>query len=111
MSLASSSDKDVSLESVKQAEGSDEVVVRLNELAGEEHKGVKIKFAAPILSAREIDGQERTIGKAEVQNGQLNVDVKTYEPRAFALKLGKGWGFALGAFERSSQPSLQSGRN
>jgi alpha-mannosidase len=88
-SLATSSSKDVSLESVKQAEKGDEVVVRLNELAGESHQGVKIKFAAPILSAREIDGQERTIGKANISNGQLDVDMTPYEPRAFALKLGK----------------------
>jgi alpha-mannosidase len=88
-SLASSSSEDVSIEAVKQAEDSDEVVVRLNELAGRNHPGVQIKFAAPILSAREIDGQERTIGKADVEAGVIHLDVNPYEPRAFAVKLGK----------------------
>jgi alpha-mannosidase len=88
-SLAQSSDPAVSLEAVKQAETDGEVVLRLNELAGQAHKGVQIKFASPILSAREIDGQERTIGRASLQGGALDVDVNPYEPRAFAVKLGK----------------------
>jgi alpha-mannosidase len=89
LSLAHSSDKDVSLEAVKQAESGDEVVVRLNELAGREHPRVEIKFAASVESAREIDGQERTIGKADIKGGDLVLDAKPYEPRAFAVKLGR----------------------
>src|SRR5262249_29927856 len=87
--LATISGGDVSIQALKKAEDSDEVVVRLRELSGRRTDGLRVAFAKPITSAREIDGQEREISKAKVQDGALVADVDGFELRAFAVKLGE----------------------
>ncbi|MES2460730.1 MAG: glycoside hydrolase family 38 C-terminal domain-containing protein [Armatimonadota bacterium] len=76
---------------VKKAEDSDEVIVRLLEQNGLPARNLRLAFATPILSIREVNGQEQAIprtGKAILQNGALVFDMAGYRPRAFALKLG-----------------------
>ena len=51
---------------LKKAEESDEVIVRVVELNGQSQSGVRLSFAAPIISAREVNGQELPVGKATV---------------------------------------------
>ena len=98
-SLARVSTPQVQIEALKKAEdsgpsapimgNSDEIVVRLNELAGVDVKGVTLAFASPIVSAREVDGQEQTI-QADgftLDGGRLTFDMNAYQPRAFAVKL------------------------
>ena len=87
-SLASVSDPNVSIEALKKAEDSNEVIVRINELAGKPTDDVRIRFASPIVSAREVDGQERPIGAARVVDGQLVFSTTAYRPKAFAIRLG-----------------------
>ena len=87
-SLFRTSSDDVRIQAIKKAEGSDAVVVRLRELSGQPQKGLRLSAAAPIASAREIDGQEREIGKATLAEGALVCDVGGFELRAFALELG-----------------------
>jgi alpha-mannosidase len=87
-SLAHTSSPAVSISAIKKAEDGDEVVVRLREHTGSVVKGVHVALARPITSAREVDGQEREIGKATITGGELETDVGGYELRAFALKLG-----------------------
>ena len=72
---------------VKKAELSDEVVVRLVELDGKPQPDVKLTFAAPITSAREVNGQEQPVGSATVTDGVLVTSFGGYQPRTFALKL------------------------
>jgi alpha-mannosidase len=72
---------------VKKAEHSDEVVVRLVELDGKPQEKVTVSFAAPITSAREINGQEQPMGEATVEQGALVTSFGGYQPRTFALKL------------------------
>jgi alpha-mannosidase len=71
----------------KRAEESDELVVRLVELDGKRADNVRLKFAAPVLAAREIDGQERAFGAASVSRGELVTSFSPYQLRTFALKL------------------------
>jgi alpha-mannosidase len=85
-SLASVGDRNLMISAMKKAEDSDEVVVRLRELAGSDAKDVRISLARPIMSAREVDGQERSIGEARLGDGALATDVRGYALRAFALK-------------------------
>jgi alpha-mannosidase len=87
-SLIRSADPDVEITALKKAEASDEVIVRLRELSGKGAKAAHIAMARPIVGAREVDGQEREIGAATVQNGELVTDVHGFGLRAFALKLG-----------------------
>lgn len=86
-SLARTSTPQVSIEALKQAEDGHEIVVRVNELAGKTASNVHLNFASPIVSAREVDGQERPVGAARVEKGQLVFDTTAYHPRAFAVTL------------------------
>ncbi len=88
-SLMRCGDPTVSISAAKKAEDGEEVIVRLREHTGKGAKGVHIAMAKPILSAREVDGQERQVGGAKVENGELVADVGGYELRAFAVKLGE----------------------
>jgi alpha-mannosidase len=72
---------------VKKAELSDEVVVRLVEMDGKPEPDVHLTFAAPIVNAREINGQEQPVGPATVTDGALVTSFGGYQPRTFALHL------------------------
>jgi alpha-mannosidase len=72
---------------VKKAELSDEVIVRMVELDGKPQADVKLSFASPIASAREVNGQEQPVGPATVVDGALVTSFGGYQPRTFALHL------------------------
>ena len=86
-SLLKVSSSRVRVLAVKRAEQSDETVVRLVELDGRPQANVRVSFAAPVVAAREINGQEQPLGRAQVQNGSLLTSFTAYQPRTFALKL------------------------
>jgi alpha-mannosidase len=73
---------------LKKAEMSNEIVLRMVELDGRAAPRVQVKFAGPILAAREVNGQELPVGPATVANGVLETSFKPYQPRTFALRLG-----------------------
>jgi alpha-mannosidase len=72
---------------LKKAEDTDEIIVRIVEVDGEPAPNVKILFASPVQSAREVNGQEQPIGNATVVSGQLVTSLERYQPRTFAVKL------------------------
>lgn len=90
-SLASLDNPNVEIVAIKKAEDTDETIIRLRESAGLAPQTAKLRFAAPILDAREVDGQERSLGKAasgaSLRDGQVTVQMPAYGVRAFALKL------------------------
>jgi alpha-mannosidase len=86
-SFLSTSYDEVRVQAIKKIEDENEIVVRLRELSGKDQKGVRIHAAGKITSAREVDGQEREIGPARIDNGEIVTDVHGYGLRAFALKL------------------------
>ncbi len=90
-SLASVDNPQVEIVAIKKAEDSDETIVRLRELAGQTPQAARLKFAVPILAAREVDGQERGVTNpvgASLREGQVLAQMAPYSVRAFALKLG-----------------------
>jgi len=87
LSLVSVSSPRVRLMALKQAEDGTEIIARLVELNGVNSKDVKVSFAAAVVAAREVDGQERQLGEARVANGKLVVDFAPYALRTFAIKL------------------------
>ncbi len=93
-SLVSCDNPSVMVMAAKKAEDSDEIVVRLRELTGAAATGVHVKFGMAASAAREIDGQEREIGKAKVADGALVADVHGYGLRAFAVTMAKRSGAA-----------------
>ena len=86
-SLMSVSNPRVRVLALKKAEQSDEVIVRLVELDGRPQANVRVSFAAPITSAREVNGQEQPVGSAIDDNGVLVTSFSAYQPRTFAIKL------------------------
>ena len=87
-SLLSVDDPHVRILALKKAELSDEVIVRLVEMQGKPAPQVRVKFARPIVGAREVNGQELEAGSAAVVDGALETSFKPYQPRTFALRLG-----------------------
>ncbi len=88
-SFAKVNSSQVAIRAIKKAENSDEIVIRLQELKGEDAGNVVVSFAAEIASAREINGVEEPVGTANIENGHLNLQMKSYQPRTFAITLEK----------------------
>jgi len=65
-----------------------EYVVRMVEMNGRQAQNVHISFAAPIFSAREVNGAEESVGPATVTKGELVTSFKAFQPRTFAIKFG-----------------------
>ncbi len=78
---------------LKKAEETDEVIVRIVELDGRGVPDVRLSFPAPIIAAREVNGQEqplaRTTSKTTIVRGQLVTSLSRFQPRSFALKLAR----------------------
>jgi alpha-mannosidase len=92
-SLMSLSDKtgQVSVRALKQAEDSDEIVLRLQEQYGR-LAHTRVSVAGTIISAREINAAEepvRELTQRDFRNGELSIDFKPYQPRTFALRMAK----------------------
>ncbi|MCX6343654.1 MAG: glycosyl hydrolase-related protein [Armatimonadetes bacterium] len=83
------SDPRIRVLAVKKAEDTDEVILRMVEMDGKKAKSVKISFAAPITTAREVNGQEQPIGLISVKDSALDINFTPYQIRTFALKLGE----------------------
>ena len=77
----------VAIKAMKQAEDSDEIIVRVYELAGENQQQVEIKFANEIISAREMNGIEEEVGIATYNGSKLIFDINRFQPKTFAIKL------------------------
>jgi alpha-mannosidase len=73
---------------LKKAESGDEIVVRLVELDGKPQINVRISFHSPISAAREVNGQEQSVGAATVTDGSLVTEFSAFQPRTFAVRLG-----------------------
>ncbi len=74
---------------LKKAEDSDEVIVRI--VAQDWHgvPDVRIAFAAPVVAAREVNGQEFPIGNASIVRGELATSLGGFQPRTFAVRLAR----------------------
>jgi alpha-mannosidase len=87
-SLLKVSSDQIMVKAIKKAENSDEIVLRLQELFGKPVEGAYVKFADPVLSAREINGAEEPIGNTIIDKGMLKFNIGGYSPKSFAIKLG-----------------------
>ncbi|MEI6276046.1 MAG: glycoside hydrolase family 38 C-terminal domain-containing protein [Prolixibacteraceae bacterium] len=77
----------VGLMALKKAETDDYYVVRVNELSGNDQKGVKLRFPGKVLDAFEINGQEQKIGAAVFADNTLSFDLSHFTIRSFAFRL------------------------
>ena len=72
---------------LKKAEEGDELILRLVELDGRPQTDVRVSFVAPIIAAREVNGQEQPVGPTTVTDGTLVTSFSAYQPRTFAVRL------------------------
>jgi alpha-mannosidase len=86
-SLVSCDNRQVTVQAVKRAEDSDEVIVRVKECDDKPVEGAHLAFASAVVSAREVDGQEAELAPARIDGGKLRVDLKPYHLRAYAVRL------------------------
>jgi alpha-mannosidase len=86
-SLLKLSSPRIRLLALKKAEQGDEIIVRPVELDGKPQPDIKVAFAAPITSAREVNGQELPVGAAKISDGALVTSFTAYQPRTFAVRL------------------------
>lgn len=77
----------VMVKAIKKAENTDEIIVRLQELAGQPQTA-QLSFIAPISSARQVTGTENPIGTLNPLNGSLAVSLGAYAPMTLAVTLG-----------------------
>jgi alpha-mannosidase len=74
---------------LKKAEETDEIIVRVVELDGRGAQDVRLSFPAPVIAAREVNGQEQPLGKGTIIRGQLITSLGKFQPRTFAIKLAR----------------------
>ncbi|HEV8366864.1 MAG TPA: glycoside hydrolase family 38 C-terminal domain-containing protein [Pyrinomonadaceae bacterium] len=86
-SMLQVSGNQVAVRAFKKAEDSNEIVLRLQELYGRPADGVQVSMPGFIASAREINAAEEAVGNIEIRGGKLVADLKSYQPRSFALTL------------------------
>ena len=88
-SFAMPLNENIALRAVKQAEDSDAYVVRFYETAGIEAQKAGIRFAADILEARELNGNEEEIGPASISENTLEFEIGPYAMKTFLVRLSK----------------------
>jgi len=88
-SLFRLNNNNVRLMALKKAELSDEIIARVVETDGRAAENVHLTFAAPIVGAREVNGQEQPIGSATISGGELMLALRPYQVRTFAIKLAQ----------------------
>ncbi|MGA8942949.1 MAG: glycoside hydrolase family 38 C-terminal domain-containing protein [Thermoactinomyces sp.] len=77
----------VTVKALKQAEDSNQVIVRVQETGGKAVSNVVLSMGNGIRSAKEVNGFEKEIGPAVVKDGKLVFNIGKYEPKTFALTL------------------------
>jgi alpha-mannosidase len=75
------------IRAVKKTEAGDAILFRIQELTGKPAASVELTLPAKILSAWEVDGQERRTGDVALTNGKLVLSMEPYAIRSIALKL------------------------
>ncbi|NLP09793.1 alpha-mannosidase [bacterium] len=87
LSFVSLDTDQIIIHAIKQAEASDEIVVRLCESSGRPAEQAALKFFAPVQSARELNGSEEVIAPLKVQQGGLRLTFAPYQLRTIAVRL------------------------
>jgi alpha-mannosidase len=79
----------VALRAIKQAEDSDAYVVRFYETAGQGAQKAQVRFAADIVEAKELNGNEEEIGAASATGNTLSFEIGSYGMKTYLVRLAK----------------------
>ncbi|MBZ2175071.1 discoidin domain-containing protein [Schnuerera sp. xch1] len=77
----------ITVKALKQAEDSNEVIIRVQETSGNPASNVTLSIGNGITEAKEVNGFEEYVGPAVVENGELKFDIGKYKPKTFAVTL------------------------
>lgn len=88
-SFAGSRNDNVALRALKQAEDSDEYVVRFYETSGLDAQDAVVEFAADIVEAKELNGVEDQRGDAAFEGNKLMFRINPFGMKTFRVKLAK----------------------
>ncbi len=86
LSLLSISTPQIGIMAVKAAEDGDGIVVRLYERYGYDLSG-SLEFPSRLLEAREVNGLEKTVGDAVIENNKLHVTLSANGMRSYMVTL------------------------
>ncbi|MCX6282277.1 MAG: glycosyl hydrolase-related protein [Bacteroidetes bacterium] len=89
VSLVKVSNPGVDIRAIKKAENNNDIIVRVQELLGKGQQNVEFSFLTKVLSATEVDGQERGIADIQPVNGKLVISLDKFAIRSFRLQLDK----------------------
>jgi alpha-mannosidase len=87
LSLLKVSDNSVRVIAFKKAEENNDEVVRLVEMNGKPQRGIRVSFAAPVIAAHEINGQELPVGPGSIAKGDLLANFAPYEIKSYEVTL------------------------
>ncbi len=88
-SFVSTDNDQIVVRALKQAEVSDEYVVRVYETGGKNTQRARLTFAGDILKAVEADGTERTRKSASFDGRSLDVEINPFGVRTYKVTLAK----------------------
>ena len=88
-SIIKTSSSQIDIRAVKKAENNNDIIIRVQELLGKEIQNVEISFFSKVLTATEVDGQERTKSEIQPVNGKLIISMDKYAIRSFRVQLEK----------------------
>lgn len=88
-SFCSINNPNVGLMALKKRENDDYLVIRVNEMSGEDQYHVQITFPGQIVDAYEVNGQEKRIANAEFRDDKLTSELSHFTIKSFAVKLEK----------------------
>lgn len=88
VSVATVSAPNVRVAAMKKAEDSDETIVRLFELSGKATPNVRLQFARPVVSVREVNGQELAVASKgfKFDRSGVTLSMGAYQPRALTIR-------------------------
>ncbi len=79
----------VELRALKQAEKSDEYILRFYETSGEKGEEAHVTCCADILAAQEINGVEDEIGTVNYSGNELRFEIKPFSVKSFRIRLAR----------------------
>ena len=87
LSFVTVSNSQAMVKAVKKADKSDQIIVRLQELYGENADDVLLSSVKGIVSASIVDGCEKYIQDAEIVDGKVKFNLTPYQPMTIAITL------------------------
>ena len=87
LSLVKINNKNIIIKAIKKSQDDKTIIVRLNEISGEEQKNIQISFLNKIKKASEVYGNEEYKSNVDILNGNITFDIKPFEIKSFAIEL------------------------